>query len=98
MEHISFIFRAEGGSISLNMAVSMYQTGDPEDDKIKTLSELHVSYQKKNIQTARGNAVTSPNSMCRNPSQFSCPGTRSVQPAALRRRTRLAYLNHNWTT
>jgi len=65
MEHISFIFRAEGGSISLNMAVSMYQTGDPEDDKIKTLSELHVSYQKKNIQTARGNAVTSPNSMCR---------------------------------
>ena len=65
MEHISLISRAEGGSISPNMAVSIYQTGDPEDDNIKTQSEHHVPYQRRNISTTRGNAVTSPNSMYR---------------------------------
>ena len=65
MEHISLISRAEGGSISPNMAVSIYQTGDPEDDNIKTQSEQHVPYQRRNISTTRGNAVTIPNSMCR---------------------------------
>ena len=46
------------------MAVSIYRTGDTEDD-IKRQSEQHVSYQKQNIQTSRGNVVTSPNIMCR---------------------------------
>jgi hypothetical protein len=68
MENISFIFRAEGGSISHNMAVPIYQTGDTEDNT-KTQSEQHVPYQKPNMQTARGNAVTSPNSMYRIRSQ-----------------------------
>jgi len=65
MEHISFIFWAEGGSISHNMAVPIYQTGDTEDDNTKTQSEQHVSFQKQNIQTSRGNVVTSSNRMCR---------------------------------
>jgi hypothetical protein len=65
MEHISLIFRAEEGSISPNMAVSIYQIGDLEDDNIKTQSEHHVPYQRRNKLTTRGNAVTSPNIMCR---------------------------------